>query len=100
LSVEHGSDINIFDIRRGRINYLDGGIKGVPRRSPFVRTDCTLKLKNSLYVVGALKGATTLSLYQSEPDSQKWIGLGEIPENTIKAACSSFQVCPPKTGSK
>lgn len=91
LSIEHGSDINIFDIRRGRINYLDGGIKGVPRRSPFVRTDCTLKQRNSLYVIGALQGATTLSLYKSDPESQKWIGLGEIPENSLRAACESWQ---------
>ena len=93
LSIEHGSEINIFDIRRGKIDRLNGGIRGVPRRSPFVRTDCTLKQKDSLYVVGALKGAADMSLYKSDPNTGKWIGLGPIPENTIKVGidkCSQF----------
>ena len=94
LSIEHGSEINIFDIRRGKIDRLNGGIRGVPRRSPFVRTDCTLKQKDSLYVVGALKGAADMSLYKSDPNTGKWIGLGPIPENTIKVGidkCSQFK---------
>ena len=28
LSVEHGGNVTIFDTRRGKINTLDGGIKG------------------------------------------------------------------------
>ena len=70
LSIQHGGEINIFDVRRGKINFLNGVIKGLPKRSPFIKTDCTLKLNKAIYVVGALKGETELGLYKSDPSNQ------------------------------
>ena len=68
------------------MNTLEGGIKGMspnfksklqdstktklnlglPQRSPFVRTDCTVKHDGELYVVGAVKGVEQMSLYKTD----------------------------------
>ena len=72
------------------MNTLEGGIKGMspnfksklqdstktklnlglPQRSPFVRTDCTVKHDGELYVVGAVKGVEQMSLYKT--DREEW----------------------------
>ena len=38
----------------------------MPQRSPFVRTDCTIKHGGEIYVVGAVKGVEQMSLYKTD----------------------------------
>ena len=39
---------------------------GLPTKSPFVRTDCTIKHNGEIYVVGAIKGVAEMSLYKTD----------------------------------
>ena len=41
-------------------------LKGLPTRSPFVRTDCTIKHGGEIFVVGAVKGVEQMSLYKTD----------------------------------
>ena len=43
---------------------------GLPQRSPFVRTDCTVKHDGELYVVGAVKGVEQMSLYKTDREDR------------------------------
>lgn len=91
LSIEHGGNVTIFDTRRGKMNTLEGGIKGMPTRSPFVRTDCTIKHGNEIFVVGAVKGVEQMSLYKTDRETSKWRKAADLPHKVFRSSCESFE---------